>query len=209
MQFIRGLSLDRVIVELKTLKAEQKSATRDTGSAAASDSLSNETSNLVRTADSNGLALSHASTLDAYYRNVAVLATQAASALQYAHDHSVLHRDIKPANLLLDSRGELWITDFGLAKLPGEEGVTKTGDMLGTLRYMAPESLEQQFDHRSDVYSLGLTLYELLVLEPALPTVGRAALIRSVAESRIEALRRRDSSIPQDLEKVVHKAIQR
>src|SRR5262249_15464595 len=97
-----------------------------------------------------------------YYRAVARLGVQVAVALAHAHGQGVLHRDIKPSNLLLDADGHVWITDFGLAKLEGSDGPTQTGDIIGTLRYMAPERFEGFSDRRSDLYGLGMTLYELL-----------------------------------------------
>ena len=105
----------------------------------------------------------------AYYRSVAQIGIQIASALSYAHARGVIHRDIKPSNLLLDAAGVVWVTDFGLAKA-GDVGVTQTGDLLGTIRYMSPERFRGECDARADVYSLGLTLYELLALSsPPLP----------------------------------------
>jgi serine/threonine protein kinase len=101
-----------------------------------------------------------------YYRSVARIGLQVADALAYAHAHGVLHRDIKPSNLLLDAEGQAWVADFGLAKLEGSDGPTRTGDIVGTLRYMAPERFRGKSDPRSDVYGLGATLYELLTLRP-------------------------------------------
>src|SRR5262249_48179957 len=101
-----------------------------------------------------------------YYRGVARVALQVAEALAYAHDRGVLRRDIKPSTLLLDAQGTVWVTDFGLAKAEDQPGLTHTGDIVGTLRYMAPERFQGRSDPRSDVYSLGATLYEMVTLRP-------------------------------------------
>ncbi len=116
-----------------------------------------------------------------YFRSVAEIGRQAADALDYAHTRNVVHRDIKPSNILLDTAGCVWITDFGLAKAD-ESGLTATGDLLGTLRYMAPERLRGAGDGRADVYALGLTLYELLTLRPAFDASDRLRLIEQIKE---------------------------
>ena len=113
----------------------------------------------------------------AYIRTVAQLGLQAAEALDHAHTRGILHRDIKPANLLLDDQGQFWVTDFGLAQIQGNPGLTLTGDILGTLRYMSPEQALAKrvvIDGRTDIYSLGVTLYELLTLRPAFDGQDRA-----------------------------------
>jgi serine/threonine protein kinase/tetratricopeptide (TPR) repeat protein len=141
-----------------------------------------------------------------YYRSVARLGVQLADALQYAHGHGVLHRDIKPSNLLLDQSGVVWITDFGLAKHESHDDVTRTGDVVGTLRYMAPEQLEGKADARSDIYSLGLTLYELLALRPAFANTQHGPLMHQKTVTGPPALRTARPSIPRDLETIVSKS---
>jgi len=134
---------------------------------------------------------------------------QAAQALQYAHEQGIVHRDVKPANLLLDLHGNVWVTDFGLAKATNQKNLTDTDDVLGTLRYMAPEQLEGLADPRSDIYSLGLTLYELLALRPVFPEQDRHKLFKQVSVGAVPRLRALDVRIPRDLETIVHKALER
>jgi len=141
-----------------------------------------------------------------YYRSVARLGVQMAEALGYAHAQKVLHRDIKPSNLLLDMRGTVWVTDFGLAK-EGDDDLTKTGDVVGTLRYLAPERLNGISETRSDIYSLGLTIYEMLTLRPAFEESDRGRLIRWITHYDPPPPRKLDRRIPRDLETVVLKAI--
>jgi eukaryotic-like serine/threonine-protein kinase len=145
-----------------------------------------------------------------FARTVAHLGVQAAEALEYAHGQAVLHRDIKPANLMLDRRGVLWVTDFGLVRLPGEGGLTLTGDVVGTLRYMSPEQAlgrRALIDRRTDIYSLGATLYELLTLTPAVPGRDRQELLRGMLEAEPTPVRRLNPAVPVDLANVITKAI--
>src|SRR5262249_28927918 len=128
-------------------------------------------------------------------------------ALEYAHQHGVLHRDIKPANLLLDTQGAVWVTDFGLAKAEGSAELTSPGDLVGTLRFMAPERLQGKSEPRGDVYSLGITLYELLTLRPAFADANRARLIERVTHEEPPRPRQLDAHIPRDLETIVLKAM--
>src|SRR5262249_18384463 len=116
-----------------------------------------------------------------YWQSVARIGVQVADALQHAHTQGVLHRDIKPSNLLLDTAGVVWVTDFGLAKADDQRNLTHTGDVMGTLRYMPPEAFDGRTDPRGDIYSLGLTLYELLGLRSAFDEKDRNRLIKQVA----------------------------
>ncbi|HEV3384100.1 MAG TPA: serine/threonine-protein kinase, partial [Gemmata sp.] len=143
------------------------------------------------------------------WRFVAEVGLQAAEALHYAHKQGVLHRDIKPANLLLDSANRVWITDFGLAKLIDRNGLTASGDILGTLQYLAPECLTGDSDPRSDVYGVGATLYELLTLTPPYPTDAPARLIKQVAETDPVPPRQINPDIPVELETIVLMAMAR
>jgi serine/threonine protein kinase/WD40 repeat protein/tetratricopeptide (TPR) repeat protein len=142
-----------------------------------------------------------------FYHSVTRVGLQVADALAYAHQQGVLHRDIKPSNLLLDAVGDVWVTDFGLAKLEGSDGPTRTGDIVGTVRYMAPERFERWSDRRSDVYSLGATLYELLTLRPLFEGAEEAKLIEKVLHVAPERPRKLDPKIPRDLETIILKAI--
>ncbi len=142
-----------------------------------------------------------------YYRSVARVGLQVAEGLAYAHSQGIVHRDIKPSNLLLDAKGTIWVTDFGLAKSEGTDALTHTGDIIGTLRYMAPERFDGWSDPRSDVYSLGVTLYELLTLQYLFQEPNRAKLIDRVMHDVPPSPRKLDRKVPRDLETIVLKAI--
>ena len=147
-----------------------------------------------------------------FLRSVAQIGHQTAGALAYAHARGLIHRDIKPSNLLLDAAGVVWVTDFGLAKLVDDDqagGLTQTGDIVGTLRYMAPERFQKTCDVRADVYALGLTLYELLLLRPAFQASDRLKLVEEIQNQVPLPPRRMDRRIPRDLETIILKAIER
>lgn len=144
-----------------------------------------------------------------HYRSVAHMGTQVAEALSYAHANGILHRDIKPANLLLDDLNNIWITDFGLARIEGREELTLAEDVIGTLQYVPPERFHGRTDARGDVYSLGLTLYELLTLRSAFASSSRAELVRHILHESPPSPRSVARDIPRDLETIVLKAIAR
>jgi serine/threonine-protein kinase len=145
-----------------------------------------------------------------YVRNVAQFGVQVAEALDHAHTRGIHHRDIKPGNLLFDAQGQLWVTDFGLAQIQGHPGLTMTGDVLGTLRYMSPEQAlarRERIDSRTDIYSLGVTLYELLTLRPAVDGKDRSEILRRIAEQEPASPRKLNPAVPRDLETVLLKAM--
>jgi serine/threonine protein kinase/WD40 repeat protein len=142
-----------------------------------------------------------------YYHQVARVGLQVAEALEYAHAQGILHRDIKPANLLMDTFGTVWVADFGLAKAEGSDGPTRTGDIVGTLRYLAPERLEGRADRRSDVYALGATLYELLTLQPVFGEASRPRLLERILHDQPAPPRALDRLVPRDLETILLKAL--
>jgi serine/threonine protein kinase/WD40 repeat protein/tetratricopeptide (TPR) repeat protein len=142
-----------------------------------------------------------------YFREVARLVTQAADALAYSHGRGVLHRDIKPSNLLIDATGTLWVTDFGLAKFEGGEDLSQSQDLVGTLRYMAPERFRCVSDRRSDIYALGATLYEMLTLHPVFEANDQLELIDRIKNEPPVPPRHHDRRIPRDLETIVLKSL--
>jgi serine/threonine protein kinase len=152
-----------------------------------------------------------------WFRSVARLGIQAAEALEHAHQLGVIHRDVKPGNLLVEGEPgasaaglRLWVTDFGLAQVLSDTRLTLTGDLVGTLRYMSPEQALARrglIDHRTDVYSLGVTLYELLTLEPAFGGHDRQELLRQVAFEEPSPPARHDRGVPRELETIVLKAM--
>jgi eukaryotic-like serine/threonine-protein kinase len=188
MKFIDGRDLARVILELRSDELEDTQA---------------DPHELRTSAPLATQGPSHA-------HEVARLARQAAEALEHAHSSDILHRDIKPSNLMIDRDGQLWITDFGLARVRGGLDLTHTGDALGTPRYMSPEQTlgrRSPLDGRTDIYSLGVTIYELLTLRPAYRGDDRLDILRRIALDEPTPPRKLDPTIPVDLETIVLKAI--
>ncbi len=232
MQFIQGLGLDEVLAELKRLRKAGPNPGPEPGRASACaqalltgrfpagaggappDSTfppepgasSPPTSSTIHLPGPPGhSALSQ--TGRHYWQSVARVGIQVAEALAYAHGQGTLHRDIKPSNLLLDAQGTVWVTDFGLAKAADSGDLTAAGEVVGTLRYIPPERFRGQSDGRGDVYSLGLTLYELLTLRAAFEEDGQHQLIEHILHDEPPRPRQLDPSVPRDLETIVLKAI--
>jgi hypothetical protein len=201
MQLIEGRSLVEVIDELKDAQAKG-------GNAA---SKNRTTVGLARqSTQSQSAASQHSGRSKSSFRAAARLAAQVADALEYAHEAGVVHRDIKPANLLLDGKGAVWITDFGLAHVAADVNLTQTGELVGTLRYMSPEQAagrQATVDHHTDIYSLGVTLYELLTLHPIFSGADRVALLHQVLNEEPRPLRQWDRAIPIELETIVLKSL--
>jgi serine/threonine protein kinase/WD40 repeat protein/tetratricopeptide (TPR) repeat protein len=216
MQFIRGEGLDRVLDDLRRLRkrdgtpegvpsGESMAASLLSGRFAAPTLVPGEPlPPPPQSEPASGSALSAADGSETgYYRSVARIGLQAADALAYAHRQGVLHRDVKPSNLLLDTQGIVWITDFGLAKAEGSGELTQAGDIVGTVRYMGPERFDGRSLPQSDVYALGLTLYELLALRPAFDDTNRARLVQQVLHALPPTLRKVEPRVPRDLETIV------
>jgi len=228
MQLIEGHSLADVIIDLRgqrrTSKEDQGSKTEDRiadqvtlASTVEYKVGADETPRDVRRSfivNSPSSSLQPPSSIlypqSSFFQNVAQLGIQAAEALGHAHRLGIVHRDIKPANLILDDEGKLWVTDFGLAMVRSNIELTATGDMLGTLRYMSPEQAAAKrglIDQRTDIYSLGTTLYELLTLEPAFSEKDRHQLLVQIATQDPPLPRRLNPAIPKDLETIVLKSM--
>jgi eukaryotic-like serine/threonine-protein kinase len=219
MQYIEGQTLAAVIAELRLPSARGlQSEPRPSGSGAG---VSDETTVHPPLPDGRGseptppvaaLSTQGSTRSPAFFRMAAQLSVQAAEALEHAHQLGIVHRDIKPANLLVDALGNLWITDFGLAHCQNQAGLTMSGDLVGTLRYMSPEQALGKrvlIDHRTDIYSLGVTLYELLTLEPAFSGRDRQELLRQIAFEEPKRTRRLNRAIPAELETIVFKAMEK
>jgi WD40 repeat protein/serine/threonine protein kinase len=201
MQFIDGRTLADVIAQPQGVPSADVPTTAETPAAASAP-----------TVPPAAQATSAAPRDAAYFRQVAEWGVQAAEALDCAHQMGVVHRDVKPANLLVDAAGRLWVTDFGLAQVQSDTRLTMTGDLVGTLRYMSPEQALAKrvvIDHRTDIYSLGATLYELLTLQPAFTGSDRQELLRQIAFEEPRRLRRINKAVPAELEVIVLKATEK
>jgi WD40 repeat protein len=204
MQLIEGCSLADVISEWRRLAVARADSASECAQASTVDW------GAARTPPPTTGGTFRTTRAKRCFRRIAELLAQAAEAVGYAHTMGVMHRDVKPANLMLDASGNVWITDFGLARLGEGPGVTMSGDLLGTLRYMSPEQAlggHNVIDHRTDIYSLGATLYELLTLQPAVDGASKEEVLHRLAFEEPLTPRKIDRSIPLELETVTLKAL--
>ena len=224
MQFIAGQTLAAVIRKLREQEERRRTkhdhSTQDAVQVTRDDRAANPEQSRgpasgEAEASSGALLSSLGHRQPSFFRAAAHLGEQAAEALEHAHQLGVVHRDIKPANLLLEWRAGgsnppvLWITDFGLAQFHEKTGLTLTGDRVGTARYMSPEQASDNralVDHRTDIYSLGVTLYELLTLHPACTGRDWPEVQRQILVDEPRRPRRLNPAIPRDLETIILKA---
>jgi tetratricopeptide (TPR) repeat protein len=234
MQYVEGQTLAQVIADLRLQIADvnnpvglQSGEDSPTGPYAPQSLTCDRQSATTLTPPVASLSTQRSTHGPKFFRSVAELGIQAAEALEHAHQLGIIHRDIKPANLLMEqspatayhspltthhSPLRLWVTDFGLAHVQSQAGLTLTGDLVGTLRYMSPEQALAKrvpIDHRTDIYSLGVTLFELLTLEPAFGGRDRQELLRQIAFEEPRPPRRLNRAIPRELETIVGKAMEK
>jgi hypothetical protein len=217
MQLIEGQSLTRMLAELQPHTAAASIGTTAPDHARTAHGVRRARSPVDRNsvecratgASSSAVSMSAGSTND-HVRAVARLGIQAAEALAAAHEYGIVHRDVKPSNLLVDDHGKLWVTDFGLARCRESSGLTQSGDILGTMRYMSPEQALGRgglVDHRTDIYSLGVTLYELATLHHPAGDATDAQLLVDRRRYAQKPLRHWNRHIPVDFQTILMKAI--
>ena len=163
-------------------------------------------------ADQSNVSVSSSGRGRPYYLQVARWMADTADALEYAHSQGIIHRDIKPSNLILSTDGRIMLADFGLAKQAGEESMTMTGSLLGTLRYISPEQAmakRMRVDHRTDIYSLGATMYELLAFQPTFTGDDDKELLGAIITREPTPLRKINSLIPPELDTICLKSLEK
>jgi serine/threonine protein kinase len=214
MELIDGPSLDRLLAQLCAAREDRKRAAGfiPAAPAAAADPVATgpyvpQAPSATETAPLGSSSLGSDSH---YFDTVARMVAEVADALEYAHQQGVIHRDVKPSNLLLSPAGRLSLNDFGLARVLEQPGLTLTGEFVGTPAYMSPEQITAgrvPLDHRTDIYSLGATLYELLTLQPPFRGERRDQVLAQILQKEPKAPRRVDRKVPVDLETICLKAL--
>ena len=221
MRLIEGKNLSEVLVELRGASKNEAPLSQIASQLTNSQEPQSNPDEAVADADTVKTAVNDSSTRIAsehrehgnvYFQSIARIGQQAAEALEFAHSHGIIHRDVKPANIMLDEVGDAWIADFGLARIEADGGMTMSGDLIGTLHYMSPEQTLAKrvtVDHRSDVYSLGASLYELVTLQPLFDGDDRASLLRKIAFEEPKPPSKIRSSVPHDLETIILKSLRK
>jgi serine/threonine protein kinase/tetratricopeptide (TPR) repeat protein len=222
MELIDGPSLDHVIRQLKQHQSPERKRrveSQPVADAPGSEVENARSPNLEVTGpyvggSTSGHSLTSSSLTSGshYFDTVARMIAEVADALEYAHQHDVIHRDIKPSNLLLSHAGRLSVNDFGLARMLEQPGMTMTGEFVGTPAYMSPEQVTAgriPLDHRTDIYSLGATLYELLTLTPPFPGQSRELVLAQIVQKEPKAPRRVEKRVPVDLETICLKCLEK
>ncbi|MCY2985404.1 MAG: serine/threonine-protein kinase [Planctomycetota bacterium] len=202
MQYIDGQTMEAFLQSLKqgsVLEHLWLNSTSTTARAELADSVSNSKQSTLRTSRSSN-----------YVRQIAGKMADVARALHLAHSRGIIHRDIKPSNLMIDRGGNLWLTDFGLARIQDGQSVTIDGDLVGTLRYMSPEQANGRthlVDHRADIYSFGASLYEMLTLRCAFDGSDRFQVLAAIQRAKPVTARSLNPTIPTDLETIIAKCM--
>ena len=222
MPFVDGVGLDWIISRLcqdrgvvyaeeitrrRVHDAQPEDQAKDAESTGGADGASWQWTPQLATGKSDGTRSENRVIRRDSWRTMARIGFQVAQSLHYAHRQSTLHNDIKPANLLLDASGHVWVTDFGLAEPLRDEAGDNDDRLTGTLRFMAPERFQGQRDPQSDVYSLGITLYELVTRTPAFSANEQWELVGEIVRSNPVRPRRINPDIPVDLETIILNAI--
>ncbi|MBI1311275.1 protein kinase [bacterium] len=201
MQFIDGRSL----ADVASGVGRPDQAKRSSGSVKGEEQTQLQSPEDRRFASRSGLPLTAPA-------QIAEWGLSAAQALSYAHRHGVVHRDVKPSNLILDNDGRLWLTDFGLARRDIDATLSIAGALLGTPRYMSPEqaaAAKKPVDHRTDIYSLGATLYELATGQPVFDADTPQGVITQILNDLPRSPRNLDPDLPRDLETIILKCLQK
>jgi len=214
MELIEGPSLDQVVRQIKASGGRQPPDTASHPGADAPRSPELETTGpyVSESSKMQALSTSSLSSVSRYFDTVGRMIAEVAYALEYAHQQGIIHRDIKPSNLLLSPAHRLSVNDFGLARMLEQPGMTMTGEFVGTPAYMSPEQItagRTPLDHRTDIYSLGATLYELLTLHPPFLGERRDQLLAQILPKEPKAPRKMSPRVPVDLETICLKAMEK